>query len=155
MLTALKTLAQDYDYTYMAPTTTGADAQMSPIMVLFWLAFAVLMLVSLWKVFQKAGRPGWAAIVPIYNQLQSLWMVGRPWWWLLLICIPFIGIVFAVIATHDTSKAFGRGVGTTLLLLFLPFIGFPILAFGKDQYIGPVADPNFKPSDHKAATPAV
>lgn len=101
------------------------------------LALLVLILASLWKVFSKAGKPGWAALIPFYNIYVLLQIVERPVWWIVLMLIPFVNIVFAVIVTHDLSKSFGRGVGTTLLLIFLPYIGYPLLGFGDATYQGP------------------
>lgn len=120
-------------------TTTGADAGSGAVGNLIGLAILVLLIASLWKIFTKAGRPGWAAIVPIYNSIVLLQIVGRPVWWLVLLLIPFVNIVFAIIVMHDLSKSFGRGVGTTLLLLFLPFIGYPILGFGDAKFVAPAA----------------
>jgi hypothetical protein len=120
-------------------TTTGADAGSAAAGNMIGLAILVVVLASMWKVFTKAGRPGWAAIIPIYNTIVLLQIVGRPVWWLVLLLIPFVNIIFAIIVMHDLSKSFGRGVGTTLLLLFLPFIGYPILGFGSAKYVGPSA----------------
>lgn len=120
-------------------TTTGADAGSGVAGNLIGLAVLVLLIASLWKIFTKAGRPGWAAIVPIYNTIVLLQIVGRPVWWLVLLLIPFVNIVFAIIVMHDLSKSFGRGVGTTLLLLFLPFIGYPMLGFGNAKFVAPAA----------------
>ncbi len=120
-------------------TTTGADAGSGMVGNLIGLVVLVVLLASLWKLFTKAGRPGWAAIVPIYNAIVQLQIVGRPVWWIVLMLIPLVNIVVAIIVTHDLSKSFGRGVGTTLLLLLLPFIGYPMLAFGSAKYVGPAA----------------
>ncbi|MET0779736.1 MAG: DUF5684 domain-containing protein [Candidatus Saccharimonadales bacterium] len=107
---------------------------------------AVIALVSLWKIFVKAGQPGWAAIVPIYNYLVLLRIVGRPWWWILIMLvgvIPVVGwiVTFAVgiIILNDLAKSFGKGPGVTVLLVLLPFIGYPYLAFGDAKYHGPAA----------------
>lgn len=125
-------------YTY---TSGGAEYSFGFWQILSWVVLAVLIIAGMWKTFQKAGRPGWAALIPVYNTLVILWIAGRPWWWIfafLLAIIPFVGwivaLVVAVIVFNDISKKFGRGVGTTLLLLFLPFIGWPILGFGDTKY---------------------
>lgn len=149
MLATLTTFAQDY--TYSTYTTPGADDTwlsgvfgMSFILVM--LVVLVITIVSMWKVFVKAGQPGWAAIVPIYNVLILLQIVGRPWWWLLLMLasiIPFVGwivsLVVSIIVANDLSKSFGKGVGMTVLLVLLPVIGYPILGFGDAKYAGPAA----------------
>jgi hypothetical protein len=106
---------------------------------LIYLIIAVLLIASLWKVFTKAGKPGWAAIIPIYNIFVLLQIVGRPWWWLLLMLIPFVNFVIAIIIYIDLAKSFGKGVGFGIGLLFLSFIFFPILGFGDAQYVGPAA----------------
>lgn len=126
-----------YDSTYY--TTTSVDSQASPVATLLWLAVVALVVVSMWKLFVKAGKPGWAAIIPFYNMIVLLEIVGRPLWWFVLLLVPFVNIVVAIIVTHDMSKSFGRGLGTTLLLLFLPFIGYPLLGFGDAKYVGPSA----------------
>lgn len=103
------------------------------------LALVILMLASMWVVFTKADRPGWAAIIPIYNIIVLLGIVGRQWWWLLLMFIPLLNFIILIIVYNDLSKSFGHGVGFTLGLIFLPFIFYPILGFGSSQYQGPAA----------------
>jgi hypothetical protein len=110
----------------------------------FWVAYFIvlaILLVAAWKVFTKAGKPGWAAIIPIYNTYVMLQIVGRPWWWLLLMLIPFVNIVVAIIVTHDLSKSFGKTVGWTVGMVLLPFIFYPMLAFGSAKYHGPSVKP--------------
>ncbi len=103
----------------------------------FWVVIVVLLIVSYWKVFTKAGKPGWACIIPIYNLLVILEIVGKPWWWLLLFLIPFVNIIFAIWMTNLLSKSFGKEEGFTIGLLILPFIFYPILGFGDAKYKGP------------------
>ena len=109
------------------------------VFVLIMLAIWIVMIVAGWKVFEKAGEQGWKAIIPIYNYYVLLKIVGRPWWWLLLYFIPFVGFITLIIVANDVSKSFGKGVGFTLGLIFLPFIFVPILGFGDARYIGPAA----------------
>ncbi|NTU70654.1 MAG: signal peptidase I [Coriobacteriia bacterium] len=104
---------------------------------LIYAAWAVLYLVGLWKIFAKAGEPGWAAIVPIYNIFVLLKIVGRPWWWLLLMLIPFVNFVIAIMITWNLAKVFGHGFGYFLGLLFLGGIFYPMLGFGGSRYLGP------------------
>ena len=111
----------------------------SAVMSLIYLVIAVIVIASLWKVFTKAGKPGWAAIIPIYNLYVLLQIVGRPWWWLLLMLIPIVNFIIAIIVYIDLAKSFGKGVGFGIGLLFLSFIFLPILGFGDAQYVGPVA----------------
>ena len=108
-----------------------------PILIL-----AVVQIIAYWKIYEKAGQPGWAAIVPIYNIIVLLDIVGKPRWWILLLFIPFVNIVIGIIITHGLSKAFGHGAGFTLGLIFLSLIFLLILAFGSSQYqLGGVSDP--------------
>ena len=115
-------------------TATGAAA--GATFVIIYLAVLLLVIASMWKVFTKAGKPGWAAIVPIYNTIVLLEIVGKPTWWIILLLIPFVNIIVLLIVINELSKSFGRGVGTTLGLIFLGFIFWPILAFGSAQYQG-------------------
>jgi len=106
---------------------------------LFMFAVAILILVAMWKVYQKAGKPGWAAIVPIYNILVLLEIVGKPWWWLLLMFIPFVNIVIMILVYLELATVFSKGTGFGCGLILLPFVFVPMLAFGDAQYTAPVA----------------
>jgi hypothetical protein len=103
---------------------------------LFYMAIIVLMLVSMWKVFVKAGKPGWACLIPIYNTLVMLEIVGKPWWYLLLMLIPVVNIVIWIMISLDMARVFGKGSGFGIGLAFLPMIFYPILAFGDAKYQG-------------------
>ncbi|HEX9243634.1 MAG TPA: DUF5684 domain-containing protein, partial [Anaeromyxobacter sp.] len=94
------------------------------------------MVASYWKIFAKAGKPGWASIVPIYNLVVYLQMVNRPVWWIVLFFVPIVNIVIAIVLVHDLSKSFGKGAGWTLGLLFLGIVFVPVLAFGSDPFVG-------------------
>ena len=107
---------------------------------ILYLAFLVLMIAAGWKLFEKAGQPGWACIVPIYNMIIMLKIVGKPWWWIFMYFIPFVGIVFAVWTINMLSKSFGKTEGFTVGLLLLGFIFYPMLAFGDSRYLGPYGD---------------
>lgn len=103
------------------------------------LIFAIAVIAGLWKVFTKAGEPGWAAIIPIYNLYVILKIVGRPWWWLLLMLIPIVNFIILILVYIDLAKSFGKGTGFALGLIFLSFIFMPILGFGDARYLGPAA----------------
>ncbi|RRA98148.1 hypothetical protein EHT25_30165 [Larkinella rosea] len=96
-----------------------------------------VLITALWKTFEKAGEPGWAAIVPIYNTLTLLRIVDKPWWWLLLMLIPYVNIVMLVWVANLLAKRFGKTEGFTVGLLFLPFIFYPQLAWGKATFQRP------------------
>jgi hypothetical protein len=103
---------------------------------LIGLAVLVLFIVSMWKVFTKAGQPGWACIIPIYNLYILLKIAGKPGWWLLLFLIPIVNLVILIIVAIDIAKNFGKGTGFGIGLAFLGFIFYPILAFSEARYSG-------------------
>lgn len=107
-------------------------------MMLVWLAIIVVVIAGGWKVFTKAGQPGWAIIIPIFNIYILLKIVGRPAWWLVLYLIPVVNFVIAVIVAMDLAKSFGQSAAFGVVLLFLlAAIGFLILGFGSAKYLGP------------------
>lgn len=96
---------------------------------LFALGLLILVFAGLWKIFEKAGEPGWAAIVPIYNIVILLKIAGKPLWWLILIIIPLVNLIVIFIVYIDLAKRFGKdalyGVGLVLLgIIFIPMLGF-------------------------------
>ena len=106
------------------------------VIVLIALALAVLVIASVWKVFVKAGQPGWGAIVPIYNLILMLTIAKRPLWWVILMIIPIVSIVIAIVVCIDIARNFGKGPGFGIGLALLGFIFFPVLAFGDAEYQG-------------------
>jgi len=118
------------DYNY------GYEGGIGLVGWLFYIAVIVLMLVSTWKVYVKAGKPGWACLIPVYNTLVLLEIVGKPWWYLLLMLIPVVNIVIWIMISLDLARAFGKGSGFGIGLVFLPIIFYPILAFGDAKYQG-------------------
>ncbi|MBL7961637.1 signal peptidase I [bacterium] len=107
------------------------------IIALIYLAIVVLMIASLWIIFTKAGKPGWACLIPIYNIIVLLEIVGKPWWWLLLMLIPIVNIIVLIIVVHGLSVCFGKGAGFTAGLILLGFVFYPMLAFGDATYTAP------------------
>lgn len=103
----------------------------------FIVALIVFLIVAEWKVYTKAGQPGWAVLIPIYNFYVLLKIVGKPGWWLLLMLVPLVNIVIAIYVIHLLSKSFGQGTGFTFGLIFLSFIFYPILGYGGAKYVGP------------------
>lgn len=115
----------------------AAAAGMGIVGTIFMLAFIVLMIASLWRIFTKAGKPGWAAIIPIYNVVVMLQIAGKPIWWIIGLFIPIINFIVAVLMTVALAKVFGKGIGFAIGLLLLGFIFYPILAFGSATYTPP------------------
>jgi len=126
MISLIPLLAQE--------TSEYQPPQVSPVVWICYFAVIILWIAGMWKVFSKAGQPGWAAIIPIYQLIVLCQVAGRPIWWflLLLICFP----IFYIIICIDIAKRFGKGGGFAVGLIFLPFIFFPMLGFGSAQYQG-------------------
>jgi hypothetical protein len=108
--------------------------------LMFLLVVVVIAVLGWWKMFEKAGEPGWAAIVPIYNCYILLKIAGRPGWWLILYFIPVANIVVAIVVAIDVAKVFGQSAIFGFFLNFLfGGIGYLILGFGNYQYRKPAA----------------
>jgi len=111
----------------------------SPLSMIVGLLIALLLIIAMWKVFTKAGQPGWASIIPIYNLYIWCKIVGRPGWWIILMLIPFVNFVICIILCIDMAKSFGKGAGFGIGLALLGIIFWPILGFGSAPYQGPSA----------------
>jgi hypothetical protein len=103
---------------------------------IFWLICVVVVIIAMWKVFTKAGKPGWAAIVPIYNIIVLLEIAGKPLWWFILCLIPFVNFIIWIIVSIAVAEKFGKGAGFGIGMAILPFIFFLILGFGDAKYQG-------------------
>jgi len=127
----------NYDST-SAGTVAGIAALIGAMIIpiiIIW----VVMVISHWKIYEKAGKPGWAAIIPIYNFIVLLEIVGKPVWWIILLLVPCVNIVIIVWVTNLLSKSFGQSEGFTVGLLLLGIVFYPMLGFGNYQYLGPSA----------------
>ena len=106
----------------------------------FMTVIYVLLIIAMWKIFTKAGKPGWASIVPIYNVIVMFQIIGLNPWLLLLYLIPVVNfvvaIVFSIMQASRLSKAFGKGTGFAVGLFFLNPIFLLMLGFGDSKYIG-------------------
>jgi hypothetical protein len=108
----------------------------SAIATILDVTLIVLVIAAFWKVFTKAGRPGWGAIIPIYNTYLLLKISGRSPWRILGFCVPFLNLYGLVVMWLNVAKVSGRGTGFALGLIFLSPIFVPILAFGASRYVG-------------------
>ena len=115
-----------------ASSSSGAG-----FIVIIYLAIVILYVAAYWRLFAKAGEPGWGAIVPIYNLYLYCKIAGRPEWWLILFFIPLVNIVFALILAMDIAKSFSKSSGFGIGLWLLSFIFVPILGFGSAVYTRP------------------
>jgi hypothetical protein len=113
-----------------------------------WAAFGFivffLLVIAGWRIFEKAGKPGWVSLIPFYNVVVLLEIIGKPWWWLLLmIFVPFGQLILGVWTINLLSKSFGKTVGFTIGLILLPLLFYPILGFGNAKYQGPAGQETF------------
>ena len=112
------------------------DMTMGAFLTLIYIAVIVLSIAGGWKMFVKAGKPGWGIIIPIYNIILMLEIAGRPIWWVILFFIPVANIIVAILVNIDIAKKFGKDVGFGIGLAFLGFIFMPILGFGDAKFQG-------------------
>ncbi len=127
----------DTSYGYNAASVSGLVGGMLIFVLITWLiaiAASVLMIISMWKIFKKLGKPGWASIIPIYNvYVLCCEIAQKPWWYLLLLCVPFANIFVMFIVYDVIAKKFGKDTVYTIGILFLPIIFLPMLAFSKNN----------------------
>ena len=134
-LSSLLLFFQDEETT--GETITRAEG---PDMTVLWISLAISLLIAIiviagmWKVFTKAGKPGWASIIPIYNAIVLLEIAGKPVWWIVLLIIPGVNIFILFIVSIDVAKNFGKGTGFGVGLALLGVIFYPILGFGDATY---------------------
>lgn len=154
----------NFQYTYNTQAATGFFAALGALVlvfIVFGLAIAAIMIVAEWKIFTKGKQPGWAALIPIYNQYILCKMVGvNPWWILIVFCAGILGIIpvigtlasfvasiyFLILVSVSLARAFGKEDSFAIGLILLPIVFYPILAFGKDEFKGanPMNDIIFK-----------
>ncbi len=137
------------------------------VTLLLSLALSVLMIIAMWKLFTKAGEPGWKALIPFYGSYVFYSLVWTPGVFfailalsvltglfasapiVLLIATAIIGIL-AIVTMVKTAKAYGKGGGFAVGLIFLAPIFLPILAFGDSEYVGPSGVPVYRGSSSDA-----
>ena len=127
-------LAQDPGENAMRSAAGGLMGGLSGIVSL---VICLVIIIGLWKVFTKAGQPGWAAIIPIFNLYILCKIAGRPGWWVLLMLIPIVNFVIWIIVSLDVARNFGKGAGFGIGIALLSFIFLTILGFGDATYQGP------------------
>lgn len=108
----------------------------SPFAYIISICIIVLLIISFWGIFQKAGEAGWKSIIPLYNSYIEYKITWGNGWYFLLLLIPIVNIVIGIMTTYKLAVAFGKGVGFTFGLIFLPIIFYPMLAFGSARYQG-------------------
>jgi len=104
------------------------------IFILVYLVVVLFLLTAMWKMFTKAGKPGWACIIPIYNLVVLIEIAGKPLWWIVLLFIPFVNFVIAILINLALAERFGKGGGFAVGLILLPIVFVPTLGFGSATY---------------------
>jgi hypothetical protein len=131
---ALSLFAQATSYTTTSSSSDGGSSIVVPVITLI---ICVIALIGTWRTYTKAGQPGWAAIIPIYNIYILTKMARRPGWWTVLYLIPVVNLVISLFIAIDIGKAFGKSeVFSVALLWLLSPIGNMILGFGSATYNG-------------------
>jgi len=105
--------------------------------IILYLAIVILMIAGWWGIFSKAGQPGWAAIIPIYNIYIMTQVAKKPGWWVaMILLVPVANIIFLIMTWHNIALNYGKTAGFTVGMIFLSFIFIPILGLGSAKYIG-------------------
>lgn len=148
----------DINYNFDSLQSSGVDSSVLAalgvifgISLLIFLVVSIIIIIAQWKMFKKGNQPGWAALIPFYNQYVQCKMVGvNPWWILILVgasflgFIPYVGsllsmavsIYFSILLGVSTARAFGKDDGFAVGLILLPVVFYPILGFGSAEYKG-------------------
>ena len=113
------------------------DTTLLLISALIGVILLVITVIVYWTIFEKAGKPGWAALVPIYQFIVFMDIVGRPRWWWILLFVPLVNIIISLILSFDLARVFGKGTGFAIGLIVLQPLFVLILAFDDSRYIGP------------------
>jgi len=124
-------------YLFLAQTDYETENKgVGPVLWIIYCAVLILTIAGMWRVFTKAGQPGWAVLIPIFNLYVLCKAAGRPGWWVILMLIPLINLLVLIIIQLRLVERFGKNDLFTLGLVLLPFIFWPILGFGSAQYQG-------------------
>lgn len=127
----------DYVYTYnydYSPQILGGVLAFLGAWLFVILLVSLFFVVCKWIIFEKAGRKGWESIIPIYNIVIEMQMLDVPMWMLLLLIIPGLNVVIPIMIAIKYTEKFGKESAYALGLIFLPFIFYPMLAFGKSTF---------------------
>jgi len=114
------------------------ETQVGVIGIILYIAVIVIELATMWTLFSRAGKPGWAILIPIYNIIVMLDIAKKPWWWLFLFFVPVVNVVIGIMVLINFLKAFGKeGAGPVLLAIFFGGIYLPVIALvQKVEYVG-------------------
>ena len=117
-----------------AQNYSSGSSDLEIFQIWFYAIVLITTLPGLWKTYEKAGKPGWGAIIPIYSLILMLDIAERPRWWIILAFIPIVNLIISIMIVHQVSRRFGKGAWFTVGMLLLPPIFWSILGFGEAQY---------------------
>lgn len=103
-------------------------------MLYVYLVLVLIMIAGMWAAYAKAGQPGWAVLIPIYNLVVMLEIAEKPIWWIILLLIPFVNLIVGIMLYAAFAEKYGCGGGMVVGLIFLPFVFWPVLGFGSAEY---------------------
>ena len=112
------------------------SASPNPFLIILWIVMTIVLIVANWKIFTKAGKPGWAILIPIYNIIVMMQIIKKPLWWVIILFVPIVDIVFVILIVYNLVIKFGQPGWHVILALFLGIIYYPYLAFSKAEYQG-------------------
>jgi hypothetical protein len=116
-----------------------SNAEMSSVVIkLISIGALILVAAGTWRVYEKAGEPGWASLIPIYNLIVWLRIAGERWWCILLYAIPGINVIVHILVLRDVARRFGKGALFAVGLCIAGFVFLPILGFGGAEYQKPL-----------------
>ena len=105
------------------------------VISLLALIISLVTVISYWKIFEKAGQPGWTSVIPVYNTIVLLKISQKPEWWVILYFIPLVNTVIHIIVSIALAECFQKDTGFALGIILIPLVFYPILAFGDSQYM--------------------
>ncbi len=112
------------------------SASPNPFLIILWIVMTVVLIVANWKIFTKAGKPGWAILIPIYNIIVMMQIIKKPLWWVIMLFIPIVNVVFGILIVYNMVLKFSQPGWHVILALFVGIIYYPYLAFSKAEYQG-------------------
>lgn len=123
----------------MNPETSQLDPAIITLIIVGALALSIFGIIVAWRVFTKAGEPGWAAIIPLYNVFVEFRIAGFNPWLFLLLLVPLVNVVLALVVSYKIGEAFGKGpLFNVLWMVLFPIVGWLVLAFTDVTYRRPV-----------------
>ncbi len=108
----------------------------NPVYTVIYVIVMVILIVANWKIFTKAGKPGWAILIPIYNIIVMLQIVDKPLWWIIMLFIPIVNVVFGILIIYNLVLKFGKPGWHVILALIVGFVYYPYIAFSDAKYQG-------------------